>query len=94
LCLTTCDSSCYNIGMIDAHPLRLYRENHTPKLSQEGLAEKLGVARLTVLRWESGERKIDRTLVSEVSKKTGIPVQDLRPDLLTELRALLGGGRQ
>jgi transcriptional regulator with XRE-family HTH domain len=81
--------------MIDAqHPLRLYRENHSPKLSQESLAERLGVARLTVLRWESGERKIDRTLVSDVSKKTGIPVKDLRPDLLSELEQLLGSGGQ
>jgi transcriptional regulator with XRE-family HTH domain len=80
--------------MIDTHPLRLYREHHTPKLSQKGLADRLGVARLTVLRWESGERKIDRTLVSDVSKKTGIPVKDLRPDLLSELEELLGDRRQ
>ena len=79
--------------MIDAHPLRAYREAHTPKLSQEGLAEKLGVARHTVLRRESG-RKIDRSLVSDVSKKTGIPVKDLRPDLLSELVKLLGGADQ
>jgi transcriptional regulator with XRE-family HTH domain len=92
--LTACDSSGYKTVMIDTHPLRLYRENHTPKLSQEGLAERLGVARLTVLRWESGMRKIDRALVSEVSKKTGIPVKDLRPDLLSELEELLGGCRQ
>lgn len=79
--------------MIETHPLRLYRENQQPRLSQEGLAERLGVARLTVLRWESGERKIDRTLVSKVSKKTGIPVKELRPDLLSELEQLLGRGQ-
>lgn len=79
--------------MIEAHPLKSYRENQSPKLSQEGLAEKLGVARLTVLRWESGERKINRSLLPKVSEKTGIPAKELRPDLVAELEKLVGGGQ-
>lgn len=63
------------------HPLRSYRENQTPKLSQAALAEELGVNRLTVVRWETGARKIDRSKLADVSSKTGIPTKELRPDL-------------
>jgi transcriptional regulator with XRE-family HTH domain len=76
--------------MNNAHPLRIYRNSHDPKLSQAGLAERLDVARLTVLRWENGERKIDRTLLPRVSEITGIPAKELRPDLLDELQKLVG----
>jgi transcriptional regulator with XRE-family HTH domain len=76
--------------MQDIHPLKAYRETQTPKLSQAGLASKLGVARLTVLRWETGERKIDPSLVPAVAEKTGIPAKALRPDLAERLEKLFG----
>jgi transcriptional regulator with XRE-family HTH domain len=63
------------------HPLRTYRERHEPKLSQAALAEQLGVARHTVLRWENGERRVDRSKIADVSRITGIPARELRPDL-------------
>lgn len=72
------------------HPLKVYRETQTPRLSQAGLASKLGVARLTVLRWETGERKINRPLVSRVAERTGIPAKELRPDLIEEHEKLFG----
>lgn len=71
------------------HPLKSYRENQTPKLSQAALAEKLGVDRITVVRWETGIRKIDETKLLDVSSKTGIPRKELRPDLVE----LLEGGQ-
>lgn len=77
--------------MSETHPLRVYREKQTPRLSQEALAQQLGVARLTVLRWENGEHKIDRTLLRKVAKKTGIPPKKLRPDLVSELEQLIRG---
>jgi transcriptional regulator with XRE-family HTH domain len=64
------------------HPLKTFRENQTPKLSQADLAQKLGVARLTVNRWENGDRKIDPDLVPLVAEKTGIPAKELRPDIV------------
>jgi transcriptional regulator with XRE-family HTH domain len=72
--------------MDNPHPLRAYRENHEPKLSQGQLATKLSVARETVARWEGGKRKIDDDKLPEVSRLTGIPREVLRPDLV----ALLG----
>jgi transcriptional regulator with XRE-family HTH domain len=66
---------------MQAHPLKIYRETQTPKLSQADLAQMLGVARLTILRWESGERKIGPSLIPMVTERTGIPAGDLRPDL-------------
>lgn len=65
--------------------LTKYRK--TLGLSQEGLAEALGVSRPTVTRWETGARKIDSKLVPGVSERTGIPVSDLRPDLFPQAAA-------
>jgi transcriptional regulator with XRE-family HTH domain len=64
-----------------AHPLKAYRESQTPRLSQAALAEKLGVIRTTLARWESGARKIDASKLLAVSAETGIPAKELRPDL-------------
>ncbi len=72
------------------HPLKTYRETQTPRLSQAGLATKLGVARLTVLRWETGERKINPSLIPTVAERTGIPAKELRPDLVAEHEKLFG----
>jgi transcriptional regulator with XRE-family HTH domain len=80
--------------MPDIHPLRTYRVTRTPKLSQADLADLLGVARLTVVRWESGERKIDPSLIPTVTEKTGIPAKDLRPDLIEEHEKLFGEAAQ
>jgi DNA-binding transcriptional regulator YdaS (Cro superfamily) len=76
------------------HPLKTFRDAHTPKLSQAALAEILGVARLTVNRWENGDRKIDPDLVPVVSEKTGIPAKDLRPDIVEKHIATYGEAAQ
>lgn len=77
--------------MQGTHPLKSYREKQTPKLSQAALADRLGVARLTVIRWETGERKIDQSLLPGVSEKTGIPAKELRPDLIEKHEEIFGG---
>jgi hypothetical protein len=46
-----------------------------------------------VHRWESGARKIETDLVPKVSKRTGIPAKELRPDLVKELEKLLGSAQ-
>lgn len=71
-------------------PLRTYRHNQKPKLSQEALADRLGVTRLTVTRWESGARKIDPDLVPVVAEKTGIPAKELRPDIVEKHQEIYG----
>lgn len=76
--------------MHGTHPLKTYRTSKTPKQSQAGLAEELGVARLTIVRWEKGERKIDRPLLPAIAEKTGIPAKELRPDLFEENVRLFG----
>lgn len=66
---------------MDAHPIRQFRERQVPPLSQEDLADQIGVDRVTVARWESGDRKPDPTLLAKIVEITGIPARDLRPDL-------------
>jgi transcriptional regulator with XRE-family HTH domain len=74
------------MAMKIAHPLTTFRKNQTPPLSQEQLANLLGVSRVTVTRWESGARKIHDGKLPVVSAKTGIPRTKLRPDLAALLR--------
>jgi transcriptional regulator with XRE-family HTH domain len=63
------------------HPLKHYRETHRPPLTQDQLADQLGVARTTVARWETGTRKVELDQIPRITKKTGIPASVLRPDL-------------
>jgi len=57
-----------------------------PPLSQQALADLLGVKRETVNRWESGARKIDEEKLPTVAEKTGLAPAVLRPDLAALLR--------
>lgn len=70
-----------------AHPLRIYREKQTPPMSQDALGTLLGVTRATINRWETGYRAIGLNYLSDVSRKTGIPMRDLRPDLAEKFEA-------
>lgn len=56
-----------------------YREKQG--MTPAEFARFLNQPRPTVHRWETGERKIGRSKLPEVSEKTGIPRRDLRPDL-------------
>lgn len=59
--------------------LAAYREREG--VTRKVLADRLGVSAVTLWRWESGERRIDVKKLPKVSKTTGIPAADLRPDL-------------
>jgi DNA-binding transcriptional regulator YiaG len=63
------------------HPLKAFRKQHEPPLSQGDLAAMLQVERETVARWESGVRKIRKERLPEIVRKTGIPARELRPDI-------------
>jgi DNA-binding transcriptional regulator YiaG len=75
--------------MTDTHPIRAFRQRQTPQLSQEQLADRIGVTRFTVMRWEQGE-PIDENRVLDVVRETGISAKELRPDLLEKLQRLMG----
>jgi transcriptional regulator with XRE-family HTH domain len=59
--------------------IREYRERNN--LTQPAFGKKFKVEAVTVYRWESGQRRIDKELVPKISKLTGIPAAVLRPDL-------------
>lgn len=69
------------------HPLKKFRRDYQPRrLSQQQLADMLGVRRETVARWETG-RPVDLDFVDKVVEKTGIPHCVLRPDLAAKFQA-------
>jgi transcriptional regulator with XRE-family HTH domain len=63
------------------HPLKEFRERQIPPLTQDQLADLLGVSKASVSRWESGARKVDQELLPKVSDRTGISPSELRPDI-------------
>ena len=58
------------------HPLRQFRENQDPKLSQEQLAQLIKVTKATVSRWENGERFPERELWPVIKDVTGIGAEE------------------
>jgi len=68
------------------HPIRTYRLQHKPPLSQSELARRLGVSRGFIHRVELGERKFSADMLSVVHRRTGIAPELLRPDLMQLLR--------
>jgi len=61
--------------MARKHPLRQYREKEG--LSQEALAERLGVTGMTVYRWETGARLPRRKDWPKIENETGVSVTTL-----------------
>jgi transcriptional regulator with XRE-family HTH domain len=71
---------------MESHPLKTFRKQHVPPLSQEELAELLGVTRVTVTRWEARRRKPDRRLLPKIAAVTGLKPAVVWPDLAEILR--------
>lgn len=67
------------------HPVREYRDKEG--LSQEELAEKVGVSRQMVGLIETGERRIAAEDVAAWERTTGIPRAKLRPDIFGKAAA-------
>ncbi len=61
--------------MADEHPLKRYRTNHG--LTQGALAKQLGVTKVTICRWEKGNRHPRRGDLPRIAESTGIAVIDL-----------------
>lgn len=69
--------------MADRHPLTVLKDFRDARgLTQAALGKELGgISDVTVSRWETGERRIDDDLLPRVAEFTGIPRNQLRPDL-------------
>ncbi len=67
--------------MTEPHPLTAWRQHHTPPLSIRQAAKKLRVSAASMSRWERRKQQVADRLVPQVSKRTGIPARELRPDL-------------
>lgn len=87
--LTNCDNQSYKGGMNEIHPIRAYRERQEPPLSQGQFADRIGVTRFTVMRWEGGS-PINEGKVAAVSREIGVPAKQLRPDLVEKHEEIFG----
>lgn len=65
----------------DLSPLRKYRDSREMTLAD--LAERLGVDKSTVQRWETGRVRIPADRIIDVERETGVSRADLRPDLFS-----------
>lgn len=61
------------------NPVRAWRLEQG--LTQRQAASLIPVTRTTWARWETGARQVAEELLPQVSKQTGIPKRNLRPDL-------------
>jgi len=68
-----------SIAMNTPSAFATYRQ--TAGLTLDATADLFGVDRTTILRWERGKPPIPERRLSEVSRITGIPPHELRPDL-------------
>jgi transcriptional regulator with XRE-family HTH domain len=60
--------------MNESHPLKTYREQQDPPLSQEELGAQLGVKKSTISRWENGKRMPrSRKMLKKIHERTGLP---------------------
>ncbi len=57
------------------HPLRIYRDSKGINATE--LADRLGVQRNTVWRWENGRRRINPNLWARINRETGISIEEL-----------------
>jgi DNA-binding transcriptional regulator YdaS (Cro superfamily) len=64
------------------NPLAEYRQR--TKLSSSALAEKLGVNRGTLWRWEVGKTPVPVDRFSKIETETGLKREQLRPDIFCE----------
>jgi transcriptional regulator with XRE-family HTH domain len=68
-----------------ANPLRAYRKKH--QLSQQQLADKLGVSRSLVAMMEGGNRPFTDDMALLIEDRLGIDRMITRPDLFRRRRA-------
>ena len=68
------------------HPLKAWRQRQEPRLTIGAAARALGVSKTAVSRRENRERNVDRELVPEIARRTGIPARELRPDWAATLQ--------
>jgi ribosome-binding protein aMBF1 (putative translation factor) len=58
--------------MAEEHPLRVWRDAQSPKLSQEALGLKLGVDGLTISRWERHDTEPQKRQWEKIEEITGL----------------------
>ncbi|TGP34034.1 MULTISPECIES: YdaS family helix-turn-helix protein [unclassified Mesorhizobium] len=64
-----------------------FRKNDGAKRRLDEVAALFGVNKATIIRWENGEVPLPAKRLKEIEDITGIPRQQLRPDLYEGMEA-------
>jgi ribosome-binding protein aMBF1 (putative translation factor) len=75
--LTSANVMWLDDAAMNTNPLKAWRDRQNPKISQEKLAEMLGVKAMTVSRWERGGHLPNKKHWPEIEKATGIAPSEL-----------------
>ena len=67
---------------MNSHPITAYRSMMGLSLSR--FAESVGVSRSYVCQWETGARRVPAERAVQIERITGIPREQLRPDLFSK----------
>lgn len=59
------------------HPLQIFRETQRPEWTRDKLAGEFGVTRVTIWRWETGERFPEREHWPKIRNLTGLSAEEL-----------------
>jgi transcriptional regulator with XRE-family HTH domain len=70
---------------MEPNPLKKYRE--AKQLSQQDVADKLGVSRQMVGFLENGEREFTPDMAVKIEKKLGIPREEIVPEFFRKAAA-------
>lgn len=63
------------------HPVRAYRLGQNPPVTLEDLADRVGTTKANLSRIETRKQVLSEELLPKLMAETGIPAEQLRPDL-------------
>ncbi len=75
--MTTANVMWLDDAAMNTNPLKVWRDRQDPKISQEKLAELIGVRAMTVSRWERGGHLPNKKHWPKIEKATGIAPSQL-----------------
>lgn len=75
------------------HPVRAYRLSQDPPVTLQALASDVGITKASLSRIETGKLALSQKVGEKLSRRTGIPLAILLPDLAKLFDGARGGAQ-